>query len=169
MTKIINNKKALSLILTLLMIILIVVIFGLGYAKYISSTSGTITGQVAKMICTMSIESSDSEQTTPINPYCIITIKDYEGTTAQTATKVTQADETFTVTVTPTEENGTLPEYYWENLSTHQISHSADLQGTFTKGQAEDQQYKIVFTNTNTSIENIQKSIKFEIIATQAH
>lgn len=167
MKKIINNKKALSLLLTLLMILLIVLIFGLGYAKYTSTASGTASGQIAKVICTMNIQTSDSEATPPVNPYCIITIKDYEGTTAQTATRVTEIDTAYTVTVLSADENVALPEYYWENMTTHEISHTANLQGTFTKGQAENQQYKIVFLNTNTSVANLQKSLNFEIVASQ--
>lgn len=169
-----ENKKILSLTLTLLMIALLVALFGLAYARYMSSASGTATAQVANLICKMEVESSSEDaqgnptpfDETIIHPYCILTIKDYEGETAGTATKVTEGSLNYTVTVTPKEQDFTLPTYYWENMSTHEIINTANLQGTFTKGQAEDQQYKIVFTNAGTA--NITKHVNFNLTAVQA-
>lgn len=169
-----ENKKILSLTLTLLMIALLVAIFGFAYARYISSASGTAIAHTANLICKMEVQSnSEDAQGNPIvpdesiiNPYCIITIKDYEGETLATATKVTEGSLTYTITVAPKENDFTLPTYYWENMSTHEIITTPNLQGSFTRGQADNQQFKIVFTNSGET--NITKHVNFDLTAVQA-
>ena len=169
-----NNK--LLIFFTIVIIILLIITFGLAYAKYVSTANGTVTAQIANMICEMKVQSSsEDENGNPIqqdpsivNPYCTITIKNYEGQTPATATKVTQANLNYTIKVTPKEQDFILPDYYWQNVQTGEIIHTEDLQGTCTKGQAQNQQYRIVFINTNTEIENLQKHVDFNLTAVQA-
>ena len=54
-----NKKKSIfMLLLTLIMIVLLSLTFGIAYAKYLTSANGSATAQVADMICKMEIKSS---------------------------------------------------------------------------------------------------------------
>lgn len=170
------NNTTISILVIILLTIIVIVLGRLAYAKYIKSANGTIIASVANVICTMDVESSSEDaqgnaltpDQTTINPYCIITIKDYEGSTPQTATKITDASINYIVTVSPTNTNVTLPSYYWQNMQTQEIINTPTLQGTFTKGVAANQQFKIVFLNTNTTSAAIQEQVTFNLTAVQA-
>ena len=186
-----DAKKILMLSLTIAIIILLVGIAGFAYAKYVTSVQGTATSQVAKMICTMEIKSSSEDNNgnvitpsdkTIVNPYCIVTVKDYTGTQSS-PTEVTQTDVNYTVTVTPKKVNGedsfTLPAYYWYEIASPEattgtkiatstaLNSAATTAGPFQNGVAETRYYKIVFLNSGE--EDITRYVDFDLNAVQAN
>ncbi|MBR1654307.1 MAG: hypothetical protein IJ690_05095 [Clostridia bacterium] len=185
-----DAKKVLILSLTIAIIILLIGIAGFAYAKYVTSAQGTATAQVANMICTIDVKSSSEDQSgnvinpsdqTIVNPYCIVTIKDYTGEEAN-PTAITQTDVNYTVTVTPKQVNGadsfTLPAYYWYEIASPDatsgtkiatstaLNSASTTAGSFKNGVAATRYYKIVFLNSGE--EDITRYVDFDLKAVQA-
>ena len=104
-----ENKTKITIIsIILAIIILVIAIFTIAYAKYITSVSGQATAEVAKMICEMNVTSSEANKQV-INPYCIVTVKNYNENN-----EITETDVNFKIEVSP-KDNFEMPEYYWQN------------------------------------------------------
>ena len=166
--KIAKNKKIAILSLLLILLLLIIATCGIAYSKYITTVRGTATAQVAKMICYMEVDSSDAEKTI-INPYCIVTVKDFNQLQGN-AQEITETDVQYTITVTPKQdENGNpfeLPAYYWLDSNGTIIAHSTAVSGSFTHSNADTHEYKIVFLNNGE--QDIRKYVEFNLNAVQA-
>lgn len=185
-----DAKKVLILSLTIAIIILLVGIAGFAYAKYVTTMQGTARAQIAEMICTIDVKSSSEDNSgnvispsdkTVVNPYCIVTIKDYTGTEAS-PTAVTQTDVNYTVTVKPKQVNGedsfTLPTYYWYEIASPDatsgtkiatstaLNSASTTAGCFKNGVAQTRYYKIVFLNSGE--EDITRYVDFDLKAVQA-
>ena len=180
------KKKNLAVLL-LMLIILALVIFmaSTAYAKYVSSVKGNATAEIAKIICTMDVKSSselNSPDKTIVNPYYIITLKDFNGSNESQPDEVTQADVNYTVSVTPKkDESGvdtfTLPTYCWYEISSPDAEHGTKIatstpltsliasDGTFKGNVAETRYYKIVFLNSGE--QDITRYVDFELKAIQ--
>lgn len=167
-----TTNKVLILAIILALIIVTVTIFTIGYSKYIYTDQGFATADIATMICEMQVESSEKTDTI-INPYCTITVSDYDNN------KTTETDIGFTIEVKP-KENFVLPEFEWKDSKGQIIARSVDVvdaQGnitartaefpkqTFKNGQAEDKVYTIVFKNTGE--EEVTRKVEFELHAIQ--
>ena len=163
-----KKKKITILALLLILLILIITAIGVTYSKYVKTVSETATAQVAKMICYMEVDSSEAEKTI-INPYCIVTVKDFNQLQGNTQ-EITETDVQYTITVTPkVDENGqpfTLPAYYWQDSNGTIIAQSAPVTGSFTHSVAATHEYKIVFLNNGE--QDIKKYVEFNLQAVQA-
>lgn len=167
----INKWIILGIIIAL--IVIIVSLFSLGYSKYTKELTGSATAQVATMICEMEVQSSEKSPTV-INPYCTITVSDYD-----TNNKITETDIGFTIDVSP-KGNFVLPEFEWKNSSGQVIARSVDVldgggnviartatfpKQTFESGQKQDKVYTIVFKNTGE--EEVTRRVEFTLNAIQ--
>lgn len=73
-----RNKIVIPIVLVVLIMILIIILFGVGYSKYKETINGTTSTKIAEMICEMDIEPSEDNKTI-INPYCMVTVRDYNS------------------------------------------------------------------------------------------
>lgn len=157
-----KNKSIAMLILSILLLILLIVIVGVAYARYISSVNGTISAQSAKMICNIDVQAGNTTNTT-INPYCTVTLTNFNN-----STDITQTDVAYSVEVT-LNENSTLdalPAYYWEDANGTPVGErSQPLTGTLTKGNVDTQVYTVTFINEGES--NVTTDIDFDLTAIQ--
>lgn len=182
--------KAQIMALIVIILLLLILISGFAYAKYIQTIQGSATAQVAKMICTIDVKSSSEDEKgnviqpidkTVVNPYCIITVKDYSGESTN-PTAITETDVSYKISVEPKKDaNGEntfeLPEYYWYEISSPEsqtatkIATSTALtsnicsDGDFKSGKAETRYYKIVFLNSGE--QDITRYVDFNLTATQ--
>ena len=94
------SRNATVIALMLILIIIIGIISGVAYSKYVTQSSGKATAEIAKIICLMDVKSSSEDNSgnvitpadkTVINPYCIVTVKNYNGDISN-PTEVTQTD-----------------------------------------------------------------------------
>lgn len=167
-----TSNKLIILAIVIVMIVIAVLLFTIGYSRFTSSKNAGASGEIATMICEMSVQSSEKSDTI-INPYCTITVSDYNNS------KTTETDIGFTIEVTP-RDNIVLPEFEWQDSSGRVIARSTDTldQGgnviartaefpkqTFKNGVRQDKVYKIVFKNTGE--EEITRLVKFDLHAVQ--
>lgn len=162
-----NNKRknAAVLALTTLLLLLLIAIVGVAYAKFISSASGTASAQVANMICNLNVSPCDPTDPDIIDPYCTLTITDFN--TVNNQDKITEASYNYTVSVSLNQESvlDTLPAYYWTDASGNPVgTPSQPLTGSFTKGSKETQTYRVYFVNAGTAI---TAKVDFDITAVQ--
>lgn len=156
-----ENKTKITIIgVILAIIILVIVIFTIAYAKYITSVSGQATGEIAKMICEMNVTSSEANKQV-INPYCIVTVKNYNENN-----EITETDVNFKIEVAP-KDNFEMPEYYWQNSEGVIVAQSTVLTGSFKNGLKDLKEYKIVFLNSGE--EDITRLVDFNLVAIQAN
>lgn len=187
-----KNKNVLVITLMLLITLILIIICGVAYAKYLSTATGSATAEIAEMICVMDVKSSSEDNNgdvispadkTVINPYCIVTIKNYNGDSQANPGDITQTDVGYTITVTPKkDENGldtfTMPAYNWYEIASPDatsgtklatsvsLTSSMSSNGTLKNGVAETRYYKIVFLNSGE--EDITRYVDFELKAVQA-
>ncbi len=188
-----KNKSIIMLSLLLVIILILIIVCGVAYAKYVSKTNANVTAEIAKMICTMDVQSS-SESTnqslinqadkTIVNPYYIITVKDYSGTSESQPGEITQTDVSYTISVSPKkDQNGvdtfTLPAYVWYEISSPEaenatkiatsvpLSSSITSAGNFRNGVADTRYYKIVFLNSGE--QDVTRYVDFELKAVQSN
>lgn len=156
-----ENKTKITIIgIILAIIILVIAIFTIAYAKYITSVSGQATAEIAKMICEMNVTSSEANKQV-INPYCIVTVKNYNENN-----EITETDVNFKIEVTP-KENFEMPEYYWQNSEGVIVAQSTAVTGSFKNGLKDLKEYKIVFLNSGE--EDITRLVDFNLVAIQAN
>lgn len=186
-----NNKNILVLSLSLVIILILIVICGYAYAKYLSTARGTATAEVADMICIMDIKSSSEDNNgnvvnpsdkTIINPYCIVTVKDYNGANQTNPEQITETDVSYIITVTPKKDtNGvetfTMPAYNWYEITSPEAENGTKIatstaltsastsKGSFKAGVADTRYYKIVFLNSGE--QDITRYVDFELKAVQ--
>lgn len=156
-----ENKTKITIIsIILAVIILVIAIFTIAYAKYITSVSGQATGEIAKMICEMNVTSSETNKQV-INPYCIVTVKNYNENN-----EITETDVNFKIEIAP-KDNFEMPEYYWQNSEGVIVAQSTVLTGSFKNGLKDLKEYKIVFLNSGE--EDITRLVDFNLVAIQAN
>lgn len=187
-----KNKNVLVITLVLLITLILIVVCGIAYAKYLSTATGSATAEIAEMVCIMDVKSSSEDNNggvinpadkTIINPYCMVTIKDYKGASEANHGDITQTDVSYTITVTPKKDNNgedtfTLPAYNWYEIESPTatsgtklatsvaLTSSMSSKGKFKNGVAETRYYKIVFLNSGE--EDITRYVDFELKAVQA-
>lgn len=187
-----KNKNVLVITLVLLITLILIVVCGIAYAKYLSTATGSATAEIVEMVCIMDVKSSSEDNNggvinpadkTIINPYCIVTIKDYKGASEANHGDITQTDVSYTITVTPKKDNNgedtfTLPAYNWYEIESPTATSGTKLatsvaltslmssKGNFKNGVAETRYYKIVFLNSGE--EDITRYVDFELKAVQA-
>lgn len=142
----------------IVIIIAVIAVFGIAFAKYITELSGKTTSEVANMICEMQVTSSEANSQV-INPYCIVNVKNYNDNN-----EITETDINFKIEVTP-KENFEMPKYYWQDSEGVTIADSAVLTGSFKNGIKEEKQYKIVFLNSGEK--DITRLVNFNLVAVQ--
>lgn len=171
-----SKKRNIILIAAIICILIVIAVLGIisirAYSKYVESTSGNATVQVAKMICEMDVQKSAATPTV-INPYCVVTVRDYEGN------QVTETDVNYRLEVVA-KDNKVLPEFYWKNENGTIIARSQDTldnQGnvtvrtaqfptqTFSAGVSSSKAFTIVFLNTGE--EDILRIVDFNLVAVQ--
>lgn len=177
-------SKNATVIVLMLILIIIGIISGVAYSRYVSKHKGNVTAEIAKIICLMDVKSSSEDNSvnvitpadkTVINPYCIVTVKNYNGDISN-PTEVTQTDISYTITVKPKEENAvptfTMPQYNWYEISspsatsgTKVATSPSELTGKLTHNSAQNKYYKIVFLNSGE--QDITRYVDFEIKAVQ--
>lgn len=161
------EKKGISkaIILPVLVIITIIIIAGFAYARYEKILKGQITAEGATMICNMQVVPGE-EDITVVNPYCIITVNNFE--TKDGNEVINEANLDFEIEVTSKTEGFEIPEYYWLDSSGNLIENgnSKPLKGSFGNGQKETQEYKIVFINSGDK--QIETEVNFDLIVSQA-
>lgn len=156
-----KNKKKLFIILALLGILLLVaIIFPFAYAKFISTINASASAEVAKMICEIEVLPSENTSTI-INPYCTVTVKNYND-----KNEITETDINYKIEVLP-KGDFTLPEYYWKDSEGTILAHSTALTGSFKNGLKDLKEYKIIFLNSGE--EDITRLVDFNLVAIQAN
>lgn len=154
------TKRANLVIIILLILIIVGVLASYAYAKYTTTVSGSASAQVAQMICEIEVVPSEATDTI-INPYCDVTVKNYNADD-----KVAETDISFKIEVTP-KDNIVLPEYYWQDSNGTILAQSTEVTGKFESGVKEDLKYKIVFLNSGE--EDITRLVDFNLVALQAN
>ena len=158
-----NKNKKLIIIGLLVTLLVLIIITGIAFARYVTNKNATATADVAKAICTMVVEPSE-ESIETVNPYCIVKVRNYDNDG-----NIAETDMNYKIEVEP-KEDFELPVYYWEKDGTI-VAHSTDLTGTiplsdeFGKSVEEEDAFKIVFVNPGT--ENITRRVEFKLTATQ--
>jgi len=153
-----KNNKTIKLAIIILILIIAVIISGFAYAKYVTSKQASATAQIAQMICEMEVQSSEADETI-INPYCTVTVKNYNA-----EEKVTETDLNFKIEVTP-KGDFTLPEYYWKDSTGTILAQSTEVSGSFQIGAKASKEYTIVFLNSGE--EDIVRNVDFNLVAIQ--
>lgn len=154
-----KDKSVSIVILTLmLMMMLIIILVGFGYAKYIETYKGDVSAEVAKMVCEMEVVPSEADRLI-INPYCKITVKDYNANG-----EITETNVNYTIEVRP-KDDFKLPEYYWQSSNGTIVSRNSNLVGNFKNGVKDEIEYKIIFLNSGE--EDILRLVDFNLVATQ--
>lgn len=155
-----KDKLIRTVILALtLIIILIIVLMVFGYAKYISTYKGEAKAQIAQMICEMEVVPSEANKSI-INPYCKVTVKNYNLNN-----DITETDVEYSVQVLP-KDDFELPEYYWQNSDGVIISRNNELTGSFKSGVKDETECTIIFLNSGE--EDIIEKVEFNIVAVQS-
>lgn len=188
-----KNKNVLILVLLLIIMLIMIIVCGIAYAKYLSTATGSATAEVAEMVCTMEVKSSSENNNgevinpadkTIINPYCIVTVKDFEGANQSNPDKVTETDVGYSISVKPKKDSNeqdtfVMPAYNWYEISSPdaesgtKIATSTDLvssstsKGNFKNKVADTRYYKIVFLNSGE--QDITRYVDFELKATQVN
>lgn len=187
-SNIIKNKKNIFTILFICIVITVIIcLFQVAYAKYRTKVDGSANSEIAEMICNMEVEASAQGDKTIINPFCNVTVKNYNKDSNEVP-NVTETDVRYTIKVSPKEdkEDFVMPEYYWEEFNDRQedadgtivvrvkegtsAEDAAKLSGVFRKSEngeyeQEEHTYKIVFINPG--VEDIDKIVEFDLIAEQ--
>lgn len=154
-----KNKKKIFIILILLgIILLITIIFPFAYAKYISTINSSASVEVAKMICEMEVLPSENTSTI-INPYCTVTVKNYND-----KNEITESNVNYKIEVLP-KGDYTLPEYYWKDSEGTILAHSTALTGGIKYGTKTEKVYTIVFLNSGE--QDVSRLVDFNLSAVQ--
>lgn len=153
------NKTLLMIAVILVFIIVVIVIFTFGYAKYITTKTGSATTEVANMVCEMQVDASEANREI-INPYCMVEVKNYNDTNG-----ITETDVNYKIEVTA-KEGYTLPQYYWQETDGTTIAYDTAVTGSFTHGSEQTKTYKIVFANSGE--QDITQIVDFNLVAIQA-
>ncbi len=153
-----RNKIIIYLLLIFILILLMVVLIKTGYSKYTEEINGSTSAKVAKMICEIEVLPSEDNKEV-INPYCIVTVKDYNNND-----EITETDVEYTIEVLP-KGDFKMPEYYWQDSNGIIIARSTQVNGRFVKGNKNENKYKIVFLNSGE--EDITRLVEFNLIAIQ--
>lgn len=161
-----NKNKSLNMMILILILIMLIIIFlvGLGYARYMQSYKGEASAEIAKMVCEMDVNPSNPNDESIINPYCKITVRNYNDNK-----ETSETDVNYTIEVKP-KDNIELPDYYWQsatNDSTNEviISRNKELTGSFGKGVEDKKEYTIVFLNSGEK--DILRLVEFNLVAVQ--
>lgn len=154
-----NESKKRKIIISLIILLMLFVLGTIILGRYMKAKEANASIQVAKMICEMDVEQSEDDRTI-INPYCIVTVKNYDN-----KDKVTETDINFKIEVTP-KDDFVLPEYYWEDSEETIVAQSTAVSGDFKNGVKESKEYKIVFLNSGE--EDIIEKVDFNLVAVQA-
>lgn len=184
-----NNKKIIAIVVVLCVMVVVSIIAAVAYAKYVQKSSGSANADVAEMICTMSVVSSSEDENgnvispsdkAVVNPYCIVTLRNYRGTNESNPTKITNTDVSYTVSVTPKVDaqlnSFVMPAYNWYEVSSPSatsgtlVATSTDLTsaisgGNFITNSAETRYFKIVFLNSGER--DITRYVDFNLNAVQ--
>lgn len=110
------------------------------------------------MICNMEVVPSE-ENKSIINPYCTVTVNNYN-----TSDKVTETDVNYTIEVMP-KEDFEMPEYYWQDSSGKIVARSTEVSGSFKNQEKSQHEYKIVFINSGEK--DITRLVEFNLIVIQ--
>lgn len=153
-----NNRIVVFLILIILFLILITVIFETAYSRYMEQSEGQVSGEIAKMICEMEVIPSEADKTI-INPYCMVTVKNYNSNN-----EITETNVKYTIDVVA-KENFEMPEYYWQDTNGTILARSTSIKGNFENEVKKSDGYKIVFMNTGE--QNITRLVEFKLTAIQ--
>lgn len=156
-----KKDKSVSIVILALMLImvLIIILVGFGYAKYIETYKGDASAEVAKMVCEMEVEQSEANKSI-INPYCKITVRNYNANG-----DITETDVNYTIQVL-TKDDLELPKYYWQDSNGTRVSENSELEGEFKNGKQEEREYTIVFLNSGEK--DILRTLEFNLVAVQA-
>lgn len=152
-----SNKTIFTAIIILILLIAII-LSGFAYAKYVTSKEASATAQVAQLICEMEVQSSEADDTI-INPYCTVTVKNYNS-----EEKITETDVNFKIEVTP-KGDFVLPEYYWKDSTGTILAQSTEVSGSFQNGVKDLKEYTIVFLNSGE--EDVVRNVDFNLVAIQ--
>lgn len=153
-----KNNRTIKLAIIILILIIAIIISGFAYAKYVTSKEASATAQVAQLICEMEVQSSEADDTI-INPYCTVTVKNYNA-----EDKITETDINFKIEVTP-KGDFVLPEYYWKDSTGTILAQSTEVSGSFQNGVKDLKEYTIVFLNSGE--EDVVRNVDFNLVAIQ--
>lgn len=141
-----NKKNIIILLISIL--ILVIIISTIAFSKYAKTLTGEGNAQTAQMICETSITAYDSTINN-IDPYCQITVKNFNGNN-----KITETSLQYTITVSTT-DGSTLPEYYCLNSQGNEIANSSTGNGAIIGelgcSEAESAIYTMHFVNAGDS------------------
>jgi len=184
-----NNKKLIAIAVVLCLMVALIAIASVSIAKYIENNGGNAEADIAEMICTMDVVSSSEDNSgnvinpadkSIVNPYCIVTLRNFRGSDQAQPLKTTETDVKYTVTVTPKVDsqlnNFVMPAYNWYEVSSPSatsgtlVATSTDLTsavsgGDFIKGSPETRYFKIVFLNSGER--DITRYVDFNLNAIQ--
>lgn len=155
-----SNKKLFIILVLLGILLLTAIIFPYAYAKYISTINASTSIEVAKMICEMEVLPSENTSTI-INPYCTVTVKNYND-----KNEITETGVNYKIEVLP-KGDFTLPEYYWKDSEGTILAHSTALTGVLKHGTKVDEVYTIVFLNSGE--QDVSRLVDFHLDAVQGN
>lgn len=153
-----KNNKTIKLAIIILILLIAIILAGFAYAKYVTSKEASATAKVAQLICEMEVQSSEADDTI-INPYCTVTVKNYNA-----EDKITETDINFKIEVTP-KGDFVLPEYYWKDSTGTILAQSTEVTGSFQNGVKDLKEYTIVFLNSGE--EDVVRNVDFNLVAIQ--
>nr|MBP3680424.1 hypothetical protein [Clostridia bacterium] len=155
-----KNKSNKILILCIISSIILVVIsiFVFAYAKYKTTLTGATSKQVAKIICEMEVTQEDNSNNS-INPYCNVSVKNYNNKNELTETNVT-----YKIEIQP-KGDLVVPEYYWEDSKGVKVAYNTNVVGKLGHESEEVNKYKVVFVNSGES--QVTRVVDFNLVAVQ--
>lgn len=140
----------------ILVIILMVAIGTVAYAKMRIVKNGTVLVDVAGIKCQTELVSNE-ESVNIIDPYCEILVKNYDEDNVVT-------EVAFDYIITVEDKDGTLPEYWCVDSLGNEVMRStsgnAQICGTMECDSQEVHSYKLYFVNSGES--NVVKDIRLK-------
>lgn len=142
------------MIVLMIIVLILMVIIGFAYARYTKVMTGNAETEVAKPICTWSVD--QIEDASKINSYCNVTVKNYDGD------DISEVGMQYEIKVR-SNDGSEIPEYYWLDENGNNIG--TTLTGTFSHTTKQQNIHKICFVNSGNM--DITKSIRFDLNAIQ--
>ena len=94
-----------------------------------------------------------------INPYCNVSVKNYNNKNELTETNVT-----YKIEIQP-KGDLVVPEYYWEDSKGVKVAYNTNVVGKLGHESEEVNKYKVVFVNSGES--QVTRVVDFNLVAVQ--
>ena len=166
-----KSTKIIIIIVLLLILVVAAILARLAYARYVERVqeAGITSAQVASIVCEMDVRAVPaSKDISVVSPYCIVKVRNYKDVQGGDR-NITEVDERYTITMSP-KSNFENPGFYWvevqNDIETIIARNQETISGTFSKDEAQEKEYKIVFQNLG-EVDDLTKLVNFNLVSEQ--